>query len=206
MYDIRNLFLFRTLSDAETEALLHFPTENASFEKGDIIYDGAHFRRALGVFLVGKGYAGDGDAVKTVFSEGDVFGAAALFGAGEVYVSRIAAKTACRVLFLPEETLRAMMEASPVCAVNYVTFLSERIRFLNEKIAQYTGNSASARLYRLLCDRADADGCIENANLSALAGLSGMGRTSVYRALAELIENGSVTRENKNIYIRRTSL
>ena len=47
---------------------------------------------------------------------------------------------------------------SPVCAVNYVTFLSERIRFLNGKIAQYTGNSAAARLYRLLCDRADADG------------------------------------------------
>ena len=206
MYEIKNLFLFHGLSEEETDALLRLPTETTSFEKGDIIYDSTHFRRALGVFLCGKGYAGDGDAVKTVFSAGDMFGAAALFGAGDIYVSRIAAKTACKVLFLPEETLRRMMERSPVCAVNYVTFLSERIRFLNEKIAQYTGNSASARLYRLLCDRADADGCIENANLSALAGLSGMGRTSVYRALAELIENGSVTRENKNIYIRRTSL
>lgn len=202
MYDIRNLFLFQTLTDAQTEVLLRFPTETASFEKGAIIYDGAHFRRALGVFLVGKGFAGDGDAVKTVFSEGDVFGAAALFGAGEVYVSRIAAKTACRVLFLPEETLRAMMEASPVCAVNYVTFLSERIRFLNGKIAQYTANTAAARLYRLLCDRADADGRVVNPNMSVLAGLAGLGRTSVYRALAELEESGAVTRESKTIYIK----
>ena len=204
MYDIGNLFLFRGLTDAEKTDVGTFLAahgEYAAFEKGNIIYDSVHFRRALGVFLSGKGTAGDGDAVRASFSAGDCFGAAAVFGAGEQYVSRITARSACSVLFIPEETLRTLMRDYPACAVNYVVFLSEKIRYLNEKIAQYTGNNAAARLYRLLCDQADTDGVIRNVNMSALAGLSGMGRTSVYRALAELTESGNVRRENRNLIV-----
>lgn len=203
MYDIGSLFLFRGLTDDERTQVLSRLSEVVEFEKGDVIYDSSHFRRAIGVFLCGRGAAGDRNATKASFSEGDVFGAAALYGAGENYVSRITARSACRVLFIPEDTLTAVMADFPVCGINYVTFLSERIRYLNKKIAQYTESSASMRLYRLLCDRADAGGKVENANISSLAALLGMGRTSAYRALAELTENGSIQRDNKTITILR---
>ncbi len=204
MFDLKDLFLFNGLTDEERETVVAGLGEAIVFKKGDTIYDDRHFRRALGVFLDGKGIAGNGDTTRAAFSAGDVFGAAALFGAEDRYVSRIVARTACTVLFIPEERLRNILKAHPVCAVNYVTFLSEKVRNLNRKIEQYTGGNAAARLFRLLCDKADENGRLENANMSALAHLSGLGRTSVYRAFAELEENGLVWRENKNILIKRS--
>ncbi len=203
MFPINDLFLLNGLRENERQQVCARLTETDDFERGEIIYDEAHFRNAIGVFLAGKGYAGDGSATKASFTEGDVFGAAALFGAGECYVSRIVAKTACRILFIPEESLRTIMEKYPVCAVNYITFLSQKIRYLNGKIAQYTADGASARLYRLLCDRADADGCVSAVNVSLLARLTGLGRTSIYRAMTELEANGLIERQNKNIFLRR---
>lgn len=203
MYQLNDLFLLNGLSDEERRQVCARLTETVDFERGEIIYDETHFRNALGIFLSGKGFAGNGSATKAAFGEGAVFGAAALFGAGECYVSRIVAKTACRILFIPEDTLRALLAEYPVCAVNYVTFLSQKIRYLNEKIAQYTADNASAKLYRLLCDRADADGCVAGVNVSLLARLTGMGRTSIYRAIAELETNGLIERQDKNFLLRR---
>lgn len=203
MYDIGNIFLLSGLSEPQRRKIAMMFTEIRNFDRGEVIYDDTHFRHALGVFLSGSGYAGEGKAKKASFTEGDVFGAAALFGAGDSYVSRIAARTACRILFIPEETLRTVFGLEPLCAVNYVTFLSERIRYLNRKISQYTGDSAAARLYRLLDERADGDGVVADTNMSLLAGLSGMGRTSVYRAAEELEKNGLLRRENKTIIISR---
>ena len=202
MVDIGELFLFEGLSDNEKERIIGSLCEVEAFERGETIYDPVHFRRSLGVFLSGKGYSGDENAVKASFTEGDVFGAAALFGAGETYVSRITAKTSCRVLFISEDDLRIIITNDPLCGINYIRFLSDRIRYLNRKIAQYTLPNADERLYRLLCDMADETGRVENVNMSFLAQLSGMGRTSLYRALSELEEKGLVEKENKTIYVR----
>ncbi len=203
MYNIEELFLFNGLTCNQRKEIIGYFNDVYSFEKGNVIFDNTHFNSALGVFLSGKGYAGNGNTVKASFNEGDVFGAAALFGAGEEYVSRIVAKTSCKVLFIKEDTLRKIISEYPVCAVNYITFLSDKIRYLNEKIAQYTGDSASSRLYRLLCEKADENGIIDNVNMSLLASLSGMGRTSIYRAVSELEEKDIIKREDKKIYIRR---
>lgn len=201
MYDINEMFLFSGLgNDALKDATSNIKT--SCFERGEIIYDKTDFRRAIGVFLSGKGYAGDKNTHKAEFTPGDVFGAAALFGAGECYVSRITAARDSEVAFIYEDEILALMKKYPVCAVNYITFLSDKIRYLNRKIAQYTGPGAAARLYRLLCDEADDEGKIIDINMSALASLAGMGRTSVYRALDELIRDGSVEKSGKTLTIR----
>ena len=120
------------------------------FSRGDTICDPATAGRALGIVLEGRAEAvapTREKAVLAVFGPGGTFGAAALFG-GDGYVSRIRAVTACAVVLLPEELLRQWFQRCPQMAVNYIGFLSSRVRFLNGKIAIFTQDSAQHRLYR----------------------------------------------------------
>lgn len=202
MYDINELFLFRGLDPEERGDAIASLDGYVAFSKGEVIYNSGDFRRAVGVFLCGRGAACEGKTVKANFAEGGVFGAAALFGADKNYESTVVALSDCLVIFISEQTLRAIMEKYPVCAVNYITFLSEKVRYLNRKIAQYTGNGAASRLYRLLRFATDENGVVSDVNMSSLAKQSGMGRTSVYRALAELEKSGTIIKENKVIKVK----
>ncbi|MBR7081766.1 MAG: Crp/Fnr family transcriptional regulator [Oscillospiraceae bacterium] len=201
MFDIKELFLFKDLSADEVSRITARLPAQREFRRGELIFAPGEFTNAVGVFLRGKGVARTGGVFKNTFAEGSAFGAAAVFGAGETYISDIVAKTDCTVQFIPEAALREMIRAYPVCAENYIAFLSDRIRYLNRKIGQFTGG-ASARLYRYLADNADGEGRVAAGNMSALARLTGMGRTSLYRALGELESAGAVTRENGKIIVR----
>ena len=174
------------------------------FSRGDTICDPATAGRALGIVLEGRAEAvapTREKAVLAVFGPGDTFGAAALFGGGG-YVSRIRAVTACAVVLLPEELLRQWFQRCPQMAVNYIGFLSSRVRFLNGKIAIFTQDSAQHRLYRWLRANCDAAGRLpEKLSMTKLAGTLSMGRTSLYRAMEELAEAGLIVRDGKRIEV-----
>ena len=194
-------FLFQS-----AEELLHeAQTLGVSrFSRGDTICDPATAERALGIVLEGRAEAvapTREKAVLAVFGPGDTFGAAALFG-GDGYVSRIRAVTACAVVLLPEELLRQWFQRCPQMAVNYIGFLSSRVRFLNGKIAIFTQDSAQHRLYRWLRANCDEWGRLpEKLSMTKLAGTLSMGRTSLYRAMEELAEAGLIVRDGKRIEV-----
>ena len=174
------------------------------FSRGDTICDPATSGRALGIVLEGRAEAvapTREKAVLAVFGPGGTFGAAALFG-GDGYVSRIRAVTACAVVLLPEELLRQWFQRCPQMAVNYIGFLSSRVRFLNGKIAIFTQDSAQHRLYRWLRANCDEWGRLpEKLSMTKLAGTLSMGRTSLYRAMEELAEAGLIVRDGKRIEV-----
>lgn len=174
------------------------------FSRGDTICDPATAGRALGIVLEGRAEAvapTREKAVLAVFGPGGTFGAAALFG-GDGYVSRIRAVTACAVVLLPEELLRQWFQRCPQMAVNYIGFLSSRVRFLNGKIAIFTQDSAQHRLYRWLRANCDEWGRLpEKLSMTKLAGTLSMGRTSLYRAMEELEEAKLIVRDGKRIEV-----
>ena len=174
------------------------------FSRGDTICDPATAGRALGIVLEGRAEAvapTREKAVLAVFGPGGTFGAAALFG-GDGYVSRIRAVTACAVVLLPEELLRQWFQRCPQMAVNYIGFLSSRVRFLNGKIAIFTQDSAQHRLYRWLRANCDETGCLpEKLSMTKLAATLSMGRTSLYRAMEELEEAKLIVRDGKRIEV-----
>ena len=174
------------------------------FSRGDTICDPATAGRALGIVLEGRAEAvapTREKAVLAVFGPGGTFGAAALFGGGG-YVSRIRAVTACAVVLLPEELLRQWFQRCPQMAVNYIGFLSSRVRFLNGKIAIFTQDSAQHRLYRWLRANCGEEGHLpEKLSMTKLAGTLSMGRTSLYRAMEELAEAGLIVRDGKRIEV-----
>lgn len=202
-FELDKLFLFNGVEKKPDFSLL---PPAVKFLKGEDIYNATGFRRALGVVLEGRAEAsavGQDSTVLCVFTPGSVFGAAALFG-GKEYVSHITAVSACRIQFIPEEVLRQWFESDSAIAVNYIAFLTGRVRFLNGKISLFTSDSVEGRLYAWLSANCDDNGNIpRSVSMTALAGILHIGRTSLYRALGALEEKQLLSRKDGKVCILR---
>lgn len=80
------------------------------YEKGEILFSRACFRKALGILLEGEATVrrfGDDRVILNRLSRGSAFGAAALYGDGEEYLTEIRAASPARVLFLTQERFPA---------------------------------------------------------------------------------------------------
>ena len=197
-----NVFLFRGLSDEEQTALLREAPPPERFEKGAIIYSAHRFRRAVGVVQRGEVLILRDAAVLNRLDAGAVFGAAALYGEQEQYVTEIQAATACEIRFFDEALLRQWMQRDFRIAENYIGFLSDRIRFLNQRIASFTAGDTEQRVLTFLRQHTDESGLVTLPHsMSELSKMLDMGRTSLYRALDTLTANGQIRRDGKFIYI-----
>lgn len=189
-------FLFENLTDSEIEKITASLEKPKSFKKGEKIYSTDSFCRALCIITGGKAVAKSGNVVRKTFFEGDTFGVAALFGQNETYATDIFALSDCSVVFVPEERLREIFSMYPVCATNYITFLSEKIRFLNKKIELFSASSTAKKLYLYLCENEG-----EKLNVSAVSRATGIGRTSIYRDISELEKCGMIKKEKNSIKV-----
>ena len=199
---MEGLFLFQNLT--RLPDLTQLPA-SVSFARGESIYAPDDYPKALGVVLQGRAEAVAArrdSAVLNAFGPGAVFGAASLFG-GKAYVARVRAAADCRVQFLPEDTLRAWFLAEPQMALNYMAFLTDRVRFLNGKIAVYTCEGASGKLYSWLCANGDGDGALPKLSMTKLAATLNMGRTSLYRAFDELEKQNLLVRKDGKVRVIR---
>lgn len=202
MYSIENLFLFDGLSERDKKDILSSFSESKAFAKGQTVYNADSFENALGIFLTGRAEAVSENVIKRNFIEGDTFGAASIFGAGEKYISEIVTKTDCIIQFISEKELKQIFEKYPLTSLNYITFLSGKIRYLNQKIRLYTCKGAAAKLYMYLCGNADENNIVQINGMTSLARLTSLGRTSLYRAMDELVEGGLIERKNSIIRVK----
>ncbi len=198
---LRRHFLFQGAEELLSDALA---LGVKAFPRGETVCGPDTAERTLGIVLEGRAEAVSLTREQTVlaaFRPGDTFGAAALFGGGG-YVSLVRAVTGCTVLLLPEEHLRQWFARCPRMAANYIAFLSDRVRFLNGKIAIFTQEGARQRLYRWLRGNCDEAGRLpERLSMTKLAGALSMGRTSLYRAMEELESAGLIVRDGKRIEV-----
>ncbi len=172
------------------------------FAKGETIYDSALARRALALVLEGQVRVLHGRVVMNDLGPGDVFGAAALFGGEEPYPSQVVAVTRCRIVFIEQEQVSALMAAYPRVGENYVRFLSDRIRFLNTRLSALTAGQTDDRLWRFLLTHRDERGAVRlPGGMTELAEALGMGRTSLYRSLEQLTAAGKIRRQGKEIMV-----
>ncbi|MCQ2429653.1 MAG: Crp/Fnr family transcriptional regulator [Clostridia bacterium] len=145
---------------------------------------------------------GGSDFVLRTMRSGDTLGAAALFSAhGEM--TRVIADEPTRVLCIPEQAVRRLIARDPDFALRYITFLSDRIRFLNKRLACLSAGSAAARLAAWL-DTTVPEGCTDydlTIPLSRLCSVLDLGRASLYRALDELETGGWLSRSGKHLIL-----
>ncbi len=175
------------------------------FVKGDELYQNG----MLGIILNGCATVkrlndiGDSITIRAI-SCGELFGAASVFGNWKDGMSSIVADKPCDVLYISQEKFCELLKLYPQISINYIEFLSDRIRFLNRKLDAFTAKSTEERLYEFLLSQSDGDGNINlGFGMAELARRLNVGRTSIYRDISSLESKGLITRNGHNFKIKK---
>lgn len=165
-----------------------------SFSAGETIYSTGSFEKSLGIVLSGKveiSGAAEGKSVKlNAIGKSGIFGVAALFGAERDYVSTVTSKTASEILFVTEPEMKRIISSDDAVMLAYVSFLSEKIRFLNGKITAFTAKNTDAAVALFLLGKSEDD---ISVNMSRLSRQLDIGRTSLYRSFDNLTSLGAIS-------------
>lgn len=159
------------------------------------------YRPSVGVVLSGKLHIKRAEGTRSVtlnsLEKGGCFGAASLFGGEDFSCTCLTAQGGTRVVLIGEDIVRELVETDGRFAVGYITFLSDRIRFLNRKIYAFTEPTTESRAAAYMLE---SDGS-KPVSMAELARRLGISRASLYRALERFSQDGAIRRDGKHIEI-----
>jgi len=205
--NIQELFLFTGIDFPLLDKTYHILDKAIlrEYDSNEILLSKQQDPIGLAVLLEGSAQILSGDekhpALLRTLHAGDTFGAASLFSGERNYRTCVRAFAQCRVLYLPTDLIQEICFHEPDAAQNYISFLSERISFLNRKITAYTAGSAQEKLILYLLHLPlEADGSwVLDISYGELSEQLGVGRASLYRAMDSLCEAGLIVREKKKV-------
>lgn len=181
-----------------------------SYQASEPVYSSLSEEKKLIIFLKGEAEVYSNDENRSVLlrtlSSGGVIGVANLFSS-ESYVSRVIATKKCETLEISAEGYGKMLENDRAAMYNYISFLSNRICYLNKKIVCLTAGSSERRLAYYLdtalaeqAERGEEPSAI-TIQMNSLCEMLNLGRASLYRAADKLSEEGFIRREGKKILV-----
>ncbi len=174
-----------------------------SFHAGEEIRTPTSCSDGLGIVLSGSAIAYTPHLIKKVmlrtFAAGAVFGISDWYDSASPGLSRIEAKEDTEVLTVRPEAIRLLIEESRAFREHYISFLTGRIRFLNQKIEYLTAGSAEIKLSHYLLSLGETQTVTLPLSMSALAEMLDLGRASLYRAFDTLTEDGFISKQGKTI-------
>lgn len=195
---IKGTFLFQNLDEFIVEQMVSDPRCTfVEYQKNDVIYDKQVYYQSLGVVLSGRIRAEKANHFYlSTLSAGDYFGAAAMFHSGEEYINRLIAITNTCVFFIPQEVLQWIMRRDYRFAERYISYLSQRILYLNQKLDILSAGTAEHKLAKYLLMHGDIA-----ASMTEISDQLCIGRASLYRAIANLEGEGLIQQDHKRIII-----
>lgn len=201
------LFLFEGMSESEIEGvLLNANGLTETYSAGDAVVERFEKMRELSFVLEGelRVYGGkDCRVLLNSIGSGGCFGVSTLFGGKEEFPTRIVAYTDATLFRISEENLKKLLRTYPQAAINYVTFLSDRIRFLNRRVESFAVRSAESKVASFLLANTDEDGLLDtHLNMSEIASALGIGRASFYRILDTFTADGWIEGHGRSIRIK----
>ncbi len=193
IYCLSSCYLFQGMTEEDvSRALLLLSPTRHSFASGEIILntDDTHHR----LYFIESGSVRisrtvDGNPVLlNVAKAGDCFGVASLFGNCEKYPTIVTAKGVTSLQIVEEDALAACFASFPQTALAHIRFLSEKIRFLNDKLDSLSGRSSISKLAKFLTTNADTETGVVSSPLSMkqIASSLDIGRASLYRLLGQM--------------------
>lgn len=170
------------------------------YQSDETIFSKKEYRNSLSLIVEGSATArkvhGGKDLTIRSFQSGDIFGVASLFCEEEEYVSEIRADQTCVVAFVPQEIVSEIFRQSPDAAIAYISLLSQKIRYLNDKLDNISAPSAISKLCYYLLENHDM-----TISMQSLAQMLGMSRMTLYRSLDTLVENGWLKKDGKKLVV-----
>ncbi len=178
-------------------------TSLVSFKGGDWIYSPESEEKHLGLLVSGSASAHSVDSTNGVllrnFEKGEIFGVATLFSARHRFVSIITAKGPCKVLFLRDEDILALIQKNQTFAMNYIKCLSDKLCFLNTRISCFTAGSPERKLAYFLCTQSPENSFSLTISANSLSDMLDIGRASLYRVFDKFEQDGFIKKDGKTI-------
>lgn len=172
------------------------------FKKGDVIFSPEKYEASMGFIIRGSINVikpATGVTMNTL-KKGEFFGAATLYSQRNSYVAKLVATTETKVLFIEKETVGVLMLREQAMAMNFISYLTDKLYYLNAKIDAFTGGTAESRLATYLLE---AFGGYKTMQLTTpytkLAVSLNIGRASLYRAFDTFIDNNIIEKDGKFI-------
>ncbi len=173
------------------------------YKRGDVIYSPDNYENSLGFIIRGsvnviKPSSG---VIISNLTKGDIFGAVTLYSQKGYYVNKLVATTETKVLFIDRATVNVLMIQDQALAVNFISYLSDRIYYLNSRIDSFTGGSAESRLASYLIASFGGYKTLQlKQPFTKLAVSLDIGRASLYRAFDSFVDAGAIEKDGK--YVR----
>ncbi len=179
-----------------------------SFSRGEKIFCPENAPKSLAVILKGTAEVskatGKGTLYMSSLSRGKMAGMSCLFGESTSFPTTVTAKENMRILFIEKPQLMSLFSRYPEILEKYLSLLSRKICFLNEKIESISAPDVKEALRAYLLDtsaRLKSSTFSLPVPVQKLASSLSVGRTSLYRAFDELSEEGFLTKNGKMITI-----
>jgi len=189
-------------------------TKVRSFARGDILAAEGDACSSIGVIEQGQvamqKYTSSGDfATIGLLGPGEFFGEDLIFGSSNIYTFTLEAMTQSEVLFVSRETLRALLDKSPVILNNFLRILSDRVTSQNSRIALLSQKSLRHKIaFYLLELRTEqhpgSSGSVTvqlPVSKEVIAKLLAMPRPSFSRELIAMEEDGLLEVNGRNIHL-----
>ena len=179
----------------------------SSFSSGETICNNESFEKRIFFVIDGEcevsRVKGDGTTIPlNSLERGDSFGVLAVFGNPSEYPTEIRAKKNATLVSISEEVARNLVRTHSEIAMNVITFLGNRVAFLNDKIATFSADNVEQKFAKFIISEAKKyNRSTFEINLKRTAEAINSGRASLYRALDNLTKKTFIKVENKKIYI-----
>jgi len=177
----------------DCKLIYYHPGDTIAFEVDSRKAIAVVIKGAANVFRVGQG----SPVLLTTLTAGQTFGAASLFSDSEKPVTHIVAKGHCYVFYMPDYLFENLLYHDRKLAMAYIRFLSDRIRFLNKRIAELSAPAVEQKLAKYLSACEDR----VSPNMAELATTLGIGRASLYRCLDSFIHRGLIRKDDHDIIL-----
>lgn len=199
----KKFFLFEGLTFEEIDSLMEFGgVKNGKFSTNQILHDSQCVDK-IGILIKGKAAikSGENGVIIKKVAQYEAFGAASLFDKPK-YLTTVYATSEGEMLTIDKDFVIHCLLNNNKASLNYITFLSKKITFLNTKINAYTAKSAENKLYTYLLQLPRNGNELNlTINLATLSKMIGVGRATLYRAFEKLENNGLITKIDKKIIL-----
>ena len=175
------------------------------YRRGELVFSEECGTKRVGFVLSGecevrRTRADDTAVILNTLRQNDSFGILSVFSDKDFPTSIFARKSSA-VLFFEKQDVLCITQKYPKASLNLINFLTEKLVFLNRKIATYSEGSVEEKLSSFLLSEYKKRGSHFPLNCKRCSEELGVGRASVYRAIDNLAREGTISYFEKQIKI-----
>lgn len=201
---LKNTRIFKDADEKLLTNVLNTYGKSVSYSKNDTVFSKETYSPVICVIIKGEARVSKGETVISHLKDGEIFGAAFLYNQSYEFENTVTALTPLKVVIIEKSGVDQLIKCDSSISFNYISYLSERIGFLNSKIEGYTKPSAEEKLMLYLKKNADINNgkCEISVSMTELSHVLQISRASLYRVIEALENQGKICRDGKKIYMK----